>query len=51
MVAGERQVPDPEPDEAVGPVGLAASLTGSNDAVADWLIPVSTFEEADDVSD
>jgi hypothetical protein len=51
MVAGEMQDPDPQPDEAVGPVWLAALLTGANDAVADWLNPAPTFEEAGEVRD
>jgi hypothetical protein len=50
MVAGEMQAPDPPP-EAVGPVGLAALLVGSNDAGAGWPTPVLAFAEADDVSD
>jgi hypothetical protein len=51
MVAGEIRAPDPQPDEAVGPIGLAPPLTGSNDPGAGWPTPVFTFEEADDASD
>jgi hypothetical protein len=50
MVAGEMQVPEPQPD-AAGLVGLAALLTGSNDADAGWPTPVLTFGEAADASD
>jgi hypothetical protein len=50
MVAGEMQVLEPQPD-AAGLVGLAALLTGSNDAGAGWPTPVLAFEEADDTSD
>ncbi|MEO6945884.1 MAG: hypothetical protein ABI146_07455 [Nitrobacter sp.] len=51
MVAGEIRVPGWEPGEIIDPVEFADLLVGSNDAVADWLNPVLTREEVDDVSD
>jgi hypothetical protein len=51
MVAGAMQFPPPDPDEKPGPVEAVAVPAGLNDAVVDWLNPVLTGEEVDDVSD